>query len=221
MNQAMFNYPPQAEFGRVLPKNKIYEYARPTTALKAKFVADIEQIVWQYKLSPETINLPARAGAPEIQIFGIALKTTELSESVLRCIDQSIPFPIFYQLSYGKKVKVVAAYKRPNEADASRWVVDAYFESAWLPADAERTALPVSLDLAGLYEQMLRQLMPEPPRTGESLKEQVERQVRIRSTQAEYRKMEARLQKEKQFNRKVELNAQLRSIKNELDELSS
>jgi hypothetical protein len=54
MNQAMFNYPPKAEFGRVLPKNKIYEYARPNAALKARFVAEIEQIVWQYKLSPET-----------------------------------------------------------------------------------------------------------------------------------------------------------------------
>jgi hypothetical protein len=220
MNQAMFNYPPKAEFGRVLPKNKIYEYARPNAALKARFVAEIEQIVWQYKLSPETINLPARAGAPEIQVFGIALKTPELSEPVLRCIDQSIPFPIFYQLSYGKKVKFVAAYKRPNEADASRWVVDAYFESAWLPADAERTALPVALDLAGLYEQMLRRLMPEPPRAGETLKEQVERQVQIRSAQAECRKMEARLQKEKQFNRKVEINAQLRQLRAELEGLT-
>ena len=221
MSLALFNYPSQAAFGRVLPKNKIYEYAKPSAALKARFVAEVDQIVWQYKLSPETVNLPARASAPEIQVFGITLKTPELSEPVLRCIDQSIPFPIFYQLGYGKKVKVVAAYKRPNEADASRWVVDAYFESPWAEADAARTALPVALDLAGLYEQMLRRLMAEPPRKGETLKEQVERQVRIRSAQAEYRKMEARLQKEKQFNRKVEINSQLRALKQALEELAA
>lgn len=221
MSLALFNYPKQATFERVLPKNKIYEYAKPSTALKSKFVAEVEQIVWQYKLSPATINLPVRSGVPEIEVFGITLKTPELSEEVLRCIDQAIPFPIFYQLTFEGKVKIKAAYKRPSDADASRWVVDAYFESPWLPAEAVRTALPVALDLAGLYDQMLRRLMPEPPRKGETLKEQVERQVRIRSTQGECRKMEARLQKEKQFNRKVELNAQLRSLKNELEALSS
>ncbi len=221
MSLALFNYPKQAAFERVLPKNKIYEYAKPSAALKSKFVAEVEQIVWQYKLSPETINLPARSGVPEIEVFSIALKTPELSEEVLRCIDQAIPFPIFYQLTFEGKVKIKAAYKRPSDADASRWVVDAYFASPWLLADAERAPLPIALDLAGLYEQMLRRLMPEPPRKGETLKEQVERQVRIRSTQAECRKMAARLQKEKQFNRKVELNAQLRSLKNELEALAS
>ena len=213
MSQVLFNYPKQAAFGRVLPKNKIYQYAKPSAALKSKFVAEIEQIVWQYKLSPETTNLPARSGVSEIQVFDIALKTPEASEQVLRCIDQAVPYPIFYHLIFMGKAKVTAAYKRPSEADASRWVVDAYFESPWLPADAERTVLPVALDLAGLYEQMIRRLMPEPPRRGEALKDQVGRVVRIRSLQGECRKMESRLQKEQQFNRKVELNAQLRSLK--------
>lgn len=221
MRPALFNYPKQAAFERVLPKNKIYEYAKPSAALKSKFVAEVEQIVWQYKLSSETINLPARTGAPEIQVFGIALKTPQLSESVLRCIDHAIPFPIFYQLIFEGKIKIIAAYKRPSDADASRWVVDDYFESKWLPADTERIPLPIALDLVGLYEQMLRRLMPVPPQTGETLKDQVERLKRIRSAQSECRKMEARLKNEKQFNRKVELNVQLRSLKNELEALSS
>jgi hypothetical protein len=32
------------------------------TRLKDLFVEQVEQIVWQYKLAPETINLPARRG---------------------------------------------------------------------------------------------------------------------------------------------------------------
>ena len=39
--------------------------------MKDLFVAQVEQIVWQYKLAPETINLPATPGVPEIQVFGI------------------------------------------------------------------------------------------------------------------------------------------------------
>lgn len=215
----IFSYPKQAEYNRVLPKSKIYEHGKPTRVVRDGFVAQINQIVWQYKLAPETINLPSRPGVPEIEIFSIELKTSEVREEVLRCIDKAIPLPIFYNLSFDGRVKTVAAYKRPSDADASRWVVDSYFSSPWQPADSERSALPVALDMAGLYEQMLRHLMPFPARLGETLKDHVERLSQLRSKQTEYARLEARLHKEKQFNRKVEINASLRQLKNELEGL--
>lgn len=55
----------------------------------------MEQIVWAYKLAPETLHLPARPGVPEIQAFSLQLKTQELDRAVLRCIDGAILFPIF------------------------------------------------------------------------------------------------------------------------------
>lgn len=216
----IFSYPKQAEYNRVLPKNKIYEHGKPTRVVREGFVAQINQIVWQYKLAPETINLPSRPDVPEIEIFSIDLKTEGISEDVLRCIDKAIPLPIFYNLVFDGRVKTVAAYKRPSDADTSRWVVDAYFSSPWQPADGERSALPVALDMTGLYEQMLRRLMPFPARSGETLKDHVERLSQLRSKQTEYAKLEARLHKEKQFNRKVELNSQLRTIKTGIDTLA-
>lgn len=220
MSRSLLAYPKQAEFNRVLPKSKIYEHGKPSHAVRGGFVKQINQIVWQYKLAPETINLPSRPSVPEIEIFSIELKTADVSEDVLRCIDKAIPLPIFYNLSFEGRIKTVAAYKRPSDADASRWVVDAYFESPWLPADGERSALPVALDMAGLYEQMLRHLMPTPARSGETLKDHVERQTQLRGKQNEYTKLEARLLREKQFNRKVEMNTQLRALKTEIKALA-
>lgn len=219
MNQALFLYPKQTAFERILPKSKIYEHAKPSSTVREQFVAQVDKIIWQYKLAPETVNLPARPDVPEIQIFTIVQKTSELSEDILRCIDQAIPFPIFYQLTFEGRIKIKAAYKRPSDADAGKWVLDGYFETEWQAVDTERTELPVSLDLAGLYEQLLRRLLPLPPRTCETLKAKIERLGQIRSKQNEYRKMEARLQKEQQFNRKVELNAQLRQLKLEFVKL--
>jgi len=221
MSQSLFAYPKQAAFNRVLPKSKIYEHGKPSRAVRDGFVAQINQIVWQYKLAPETINLPSRPGVPEIEVFLLELKTPEVSEDVLRCIDKAIPLPIFYNLVFDGRVKTVAAYKRPSDADACRWVVDAYFASPWQSADGERSALPVALDMAGLYEQMLRRLMPFPARAGETLKDHVERLSQLRSKQTEYAKLEARLHKEKQFNRKVELNSQLRTIQTDIETLAS
>ncbi|MBU0752335.1 MAG: DUF4391 domain-containing protein [Gammaproteobacteria bacterium] len=218
---ALFDFPPQAKVGRVLPKSKIYQHGRVSVALRERFVRQVEQITWQYKLAPETINLLARAGIEEIEIFDIALKTDALDEDILRAIDRAIPLPVVFQLQHGQRTRMVAAYKRPSAAEAGKWVIDGYFAGEWQPAAAERRALPMALDLHSLYEQLLRSLLPKAARPGESLPEQVERLARLRSRQNEYSKMEARLHKERQFNRKVALNAQLRDLKTEIEQLSA
>jgi hypothetical protein len=48
---ALFNFPPQAKVGRVLPKSKIYQHGRVSVALRERFVRQVEQITWQYKLA--------------------------------------------------------------------------------------------------------------------------------------------------------------------------
>lgn len=221
---ALIAYPRQAAFGRVVPKNKIYERSGANTRLKDLFVEQVEQIVWQYKLAPETINLPARPGVPEIQIFSIQLRATELHEDVLRCIDGAVQFPILFELNQGQgeqaKTQVAAAYKRPSEADASRWVLSSYFTSNWMPAATARTAMPLALDMAHLYSVLLQGLMPLPARPHEALPDWVARIEQAASKRREVEKAQARLAREKQFNRKVEINAALRQLKSELEQLS-
>ena len=214
------SYPKQATFGRNLPKNKIYEHSGANTRLKDLFVEQVEQIVWQYKLAPETINLPSKSGVPEIQVFTIQLKTPVLHLDVLRCIDGAVQFPIIFELSFDGQTQVVAAYKRPNESDASRWVLSDYFATAWLPSDAQRAAMPLALDLGGLYEQVLQRLIPFAARPQESLAVLVTRVEQVAAKQREVEKMASKLAKEKQFNRKVEINAHLRQLKVGLQELS-
>ena len=218
---ALFSFPAQGRVARVVPKSKIYEHGPVTSALRDKFVRQVEQITWAYKLAPETINLQARGGVAEIQVFDITQKAAELDENVLRAIDRAIPLPIIFQLHHEQRPRMVAAFKRPSEANASKWVIDGYFVGSWLPADSPRQPLPVALDLLGLYEQLLRSLLPSPARPGESLPEQLQRLNRLRSLHSEYAKLDARLHKEKQFNRKVALNVQLREIQNEIAELSA
>ncbi|WP_144374048.1 DUF4391 domain-containing protein [Vogesella urethralis] len=219
-HSALINYPKQAAFGRVLPKNKIYEHSGANTRLKDLFVEQVEQIVWQYKLAPETINLPAKPGVPEVQVFRIALKTAELSTDVLKCVDGAVQFPIVFELEHDGKIKVIAAHKRPSEVDASKWVVSDYFSTGWIPANSERSDMPLVLDLAGLYEALLQRLIPLAPRDQESFSALVERLEGVRAKQREIEKVRAKLAKEKQFNRKVEINATLRQLNNELEELS-
>lgn len=208
----MFLFPKKAEFNGTVAKAKIYNFAKPSRRVKDRFVSEIESIVWKYKLSPETTNLPARRGVEEIQVFEITLKRQEPCEDLLRVIDQAMAFPTFFLLRHGETFKTVAAYKRPNEADSTKWVTDGYFSNDWQDLATPAIPLPVAIDLPALYEGMLRQLLPLPARSGESLRDQVERIARIQTLQKEASRLGTALEREKQFNRKVDLNRQLRDL---------
>ncbi|MFO1064126.1 MAG: DUF4391 domain-containing protein [Pirellulales bacterium] len=216
----LFAFPRNAAFERVIPKTKFYERAKPSPALKSKFVSEIAQVIWSYKLAPETINLPGSEGVQELQVFTVTLKSEELDEGVLRAIDRSIPSPILFELQREKEGRTVAAYKRPSAADASSWVVGEYFQSDWVSLESPRTPLPLSLSLGSLYEQFLKSIAPLACRRDEPLAALIERVTLLRAKRAESRRLAARMKAEKQFNRKVELNALLREVDQEIARLS-
>ena len=215
----MFNFPSKAKFNRVLPKVKIYTNAKPSKKVKALFVSQVEEIVWKYKLSRDTINLAPRNRFTEIQVFEIILREPELTPEVLSVIDKAIPYPIFYRLRYEELTKHVAAYKRLAADSSGKWLIEAYFETGWTDAGIPTIPLPVALDIKSLYEQMLMAYIDLPPRAGETLDALVKRVGLIRKHQCELRALEAKMNKEKQFNRKVELNSKIRTTQERLQEL--
>lgn len=219
MTAGLYSYPAAAAFGRMLPKHKIYEHAAPNGAVKEKFVTQLHRITWAYKLAPATTNLKPTLGAPEIQVFHVELKDQDLSEDVLRTIDQAIPFPTVFELHTAGRVKVTAAYKRP--AAGTKWSQSAYFGGAWQPDSAPRSPVPVVLDLGSLYAQIIQSILPYPARVGEELSEAIGRIDAIASVERELTALQTRLLNEKQFNRKVELNRYVRANQVQLRELTS
>lgn len=234
----LYDWPRAAAFGRVIPKTKIYEHAGAKTGLKDLFVREVDQIVWSHKLAPETVNLAATRQVAEIQVFRIAARTASLDAAVLRAIDKAISFPLIFEVVHGGRVRLAAAYKRPSEADSTRWVVGDYFWGEWLPEDAPRSPLPVALDMGALYERLLEPLVagqtarlipgmaeaptPFTPATERPvpLEERIARAEAIKAQAREVERLKARLARTKQFNKRVGVNAELRAAKQELERLT-
>ena len=218
---AFFDYPKAAAFGRVLPKTKVYGHSKAGSRLRQLFINQVDQIIWQYKLAPETINLGASNNVLEIQIFRLRLRDAQLSEDVLRAIDKPIKFPIIYELTHDNKRKAIAAYKRPSEADKSKWVVSEYFSTEWEDGNSPRHPLPSALNLGTLYEKLLSALILVNSGAGESLAARVEHMETIRAKQREAGRIQVRLAREKQFNKRVAINAELRDVKKQLKRLGA
>lgn len=216
---AFFDYPKSAAFGRVLPKSKIYDHAGASARLKQLFVDQVEQVIWRFKLAPETINLASTKDITEIQVFGVTLRVGSLDEDVLRAIDKAIPYPLIFELTHSGKRKAIAAFKRPSEADSQKWVVSEYFASDWELEDNPRKPLPTALNLGGLYDRLLTALMSPEAGAAEPLEARVRRIETFRAKEREVERIKQRLGREQQFNKRVAINAELRAAINELSEL--
>lgn len=215
----LYDYPKTTLLKRVVPKARIYDQARASAALKDKFVMQVDQILWRVKLAPETINLPATKSVPEIEVFRITLKTDNVQDEVLKAIDRAIPFPLLYELEREDQIQLVAAHKRPSEADPNKWVVSDYLRSEWLSVDAPRSTLPMALNLGVLYEQILTGLMPIVPQRAETLSARLERIQALKSKEREINNLQSQLKRETQFNIKMTLHGQLQEAQADFEHL--
>lgn len=205
----LYNYPPQTALKHIIPKTRIYDGTNVSTALRKRFVREVDQITWAHKLAPETLNLPATPAVPEIQVFRVTLKGDTLHDEILRAIDRAIPFPLLFELVAGDRIQPAAAYKRPSEAERGKWVLSDPLRGDWQERNAARAPLPVAVNLGALYTQMLSALMPVAPVVGEDIGTRLARLVALKAKEREIAQLQSRLKRESQFNIKVTLHGQL------------
>jgi len=87
----------------------------------------------------------------------------------------------------------------------------------------EEAALPLQLDGLNtdkVYENFVRQIAGKTlSQTGETLKESVERDKRRQELQKQIAALQVKVRRERQLNKQVQLNEELKRLKKELEEL--
>ena len=221
----LYKFPQQAKVDRLIPKNKFYEQGKANTKIEQLFVNQVENIRWAYKLASSTIHLQDQEDLKEIQIFRVKSRVEDLDVSILSFIDKLILTPIIFEVVYQDKVKVVATYKRLNQADKTKAVIGQYYASGWLE-DVDRVELPLYLKLADLYEHFIAQILPitSSEDSGNddelvSIELKLQRAQQLESLQKQLDKLKSKLRTEKQFNRKVEFNKHIHALESGLNKL--
>ncbi|HHT9690283.1 TPA: DUF4391 domain-containing protein [Legionella pneumophila] len=215
----LMSFPEKAAVNKQITKKKLFEWINANTAIKNLFTTQVERMIWSYKLAPETTNLSSKEGIEEIQIFEIFLKGSELSNELLKTIDKAIPSPILFVIYDENSIQYRAAYKRINDADSAKWVIGDYFESTWMPKRFLKSDLPQAMDLKTLYHSLLQELIPLTKRQDESIEKLLTRYQILHQLERKSDQLQKKLQHEKQFKYKVEINAQLRDVKKQIEQL--
>ena len=76
-------------------------------------------------------------------------------------------------------------------------------------------------DLKNLYHSLLQELIPLTKRQDESIEQLLTRYQTLHQLERKSDQLQKKLQHEKQFKNKVEINAQLRDVKKQIEQLKN
>lgn len=217
----MIGLPKTTEFNKRIPKQKFYENMDISPALKKVFVEQVKIIYWRNKIATSTTNLADGSDVTELEVFEVRLNSPVLDEGLLRQIDREIPYHILFLLEYQGKYQAWIGYKEAAASGNKAFKVNGYYHTEWLEEDE----LPLKLEglsVDAVYENFVRQIAGEKLKSetsGESLKESVARDEQKQALQKQIDTLKGKIRKEKQLNKQMQMNNELKKLKKELEAL--
>ena len=213
----MLGLPKSTEFNRRIPKQKFYENIDVSPALKRVFIEQIRIIYWRNKIATTTVNLAQGEKVTEIEVFEVKLTEQMQPEPVLRQIDKAVPYHIVFLLEYEGRYQAWTAYKEAS-AGLNAFKVHSYYHTDWLPEEN----LPLKLEglnIDKVYENFVRQIGGEALMADgeETLQQSVERDIHRQDLQKQIAALQAKVRKEKQLNKQMQLNSELKKLRKELE----
>lgn len=217
----MIGLPKTTEFNKRIPKQKFYENMDVSPALKIVFVEQVKIIYWRNKIATSTTNLATGNDVTELEVFEVRLNSPVLDDGLLRQIDREIPYHILFLLEYQGKYQAWIGYKEAATSGNKAFKVNGYYHTEWLTEDE----LPLKLEglsVDAVYENFVRQIAGDKLKSetsGESLKESVARDEQKQALQKQIDTLKAKIRKEKQLNKQMEMNNELKKLKKKLEAL--
>lgn len=153
----------------------------------------------------------------EVEVFEVRLNTPQLDEAVLRQIDKEIPYHILFILTCEGKAQAWIGYKEAAASGSNAFKVSRYYHTEWMPEDELQFRVD-GLSMDAVYESLVRQIAGDALQAdaGESLQASVERDEKRRQLEKQIAALESKMRKEKQFNRRMEINAEIKKLRKEL-----
>jgi hypothetical protein len=143
-----------------------------------------------------------------------------LDETVLRQIDKEIPYHILFALTYEDKAQAWIGFKEAAASGTNAFKVNRYFHTDWLPIE-ELSLQITGLNMDTVYEGFVRQIAGDVLQDipTETLKDSVEKAEQKAALEKQIAALQAKIRKEKQLNRQVEMNAEMKRLRKELEGL--
>lgn len=223
-----------------VPKKLLVEQGAPTAADKRRITDGIDEVHWVAALKPTNIGIPAFKDATreylEISILTATLRPAAKPARLIELIHRAIPYPLFLVTEHSGAIALSLAHKRWSQGEAGKVVIEEVRQTmlgVTTPSPEEFVfleSLAVSRmparDLFALYGGWLGRLaaleaaritgnfkLPDSAERAAFIQDGLGAHARLKRELAVLR---SRADKEKQLNRRVEINTEIKRLEAEL-----
>lgn len=238
--------PPEALVEQRVPKKLLLEQGAVTAADKRQIQDGIEEMFWVAALKPANIGVPIfRDDAREyleVAILTALLRAAAKPTRLIELIHRAIPYPLILLAAHGETVSLSLAHKRWSQGETGKVVIEEVRRTAPFRPDAptaEEAPFLASLaisslparDFFTLYQGWIDRIAaleaaqitgsftpPDSADRASTLREGLDTYARLRRDIVALR---AQVEKEKQVNRRVELNLEIKRIETKMLEIKA
>jgi len=233
--------PADARVDQRVPKKLLLEYGTPTATDKRQIQDGIEEMHWVAALKPTNIGIPEYRdevrGYLEIAVLTVHFRQAAKAIRIAELIHRAIPYPVLLVSGQSETVSFSCSHKRWSQAEAGKVVIEEVHRTRPFQIDSlgtQQTQFLASLalsvmpanDLYRLYQGWIDRLigleaasitgvynLPDSAECSAILREGLETHARLLH---ELSTLRNQAMKEKQINRRVELNMAIKRLEGQL-----
>lgn len=206
----MIDFPEATRVHRRMPKEAFYKRLTLTTALKEKFVSDVDRVFIENSLTMDNLRLTKESEVKEILLLTVTLKKQEFDGKLIEAIARQNPHKLVFLLIYEDERQLALFHGK-------------LYRSPWMPES--KTALTARgfsleeiwngfIEQIALYEEQVTASVD-----GLTIDQRLARQDKIVKLEKQIQKTEAAAWKETQPKKRFALYQKSQELKKELDSL--
>ncbi len=205
----MIDLPEATRVNRRLPKEAFYKKLALNTAMKDKFVSDVERIAVENSLTKENLNLSEDSEVKEILLLTIILKKQAIDNRILEVIARQNPHKLVFLAVY-EDLRQLALYSGK------------LYKTKWMHENDLKLSVN-GFNLEQIWDNLIEQIALREERAESvadiSINERLALQERIIKLEKKLEKLEAETFREQQPRKKFDKFTELQKYKKELENL--
>lgn len=208
----MIDFPAATAIHHKMSKEAFYRHIPMTTALKEKFVSDVDRMYVENSLTKENLNLAAESEVKEILLLSVFLKKQEFDGKIIEAIAKQNPHKVIFLLTFGDSGQLALCHHGK------------LYRTAWMPSE-ELALSAKGYSLAEIWDGLIDQIALREERAevpaGRSIDERLALQERIVKLEKLIAKTEAAAWKEQQPKKRFELYSKVQECKKGMENLTN
>lgn len=195
----MLNLPEITELHKPLPKTQIYKKFQFSNAQQTKFDADISRIDIVNEVSLRTIpSIQQGKKINSIYVLRVTLKTKDYDSKNIEKISKIIPQNLVFALQYEEEIQLAVFCEK-------------IFTTSWIHETKAKLELK-GLNFDEVWENIIKQIEGGEWDSNLSLSENIKLKEKKEKLQKQIDVLKKKMKNEKQFNRQIEIKAEIRRL---------